>query len=73
MAFWLIYEGMEFMDEPTSPIRGVSHVEQPDLSEMFTDEEMEEIKEWVESLTVSDLAKLKTYWESRSKVETLVQ
>lgn len=48
-------------------------MEQPDLSEMFTDEEMEEIKEWIESLTVSDLAKLKSYWESRSKVETLVQ
>ena len=48
-------------------------MEEPDLEMTFTEAEVDEIKNWVESLTLIDLAALKDYWEKRAEPEKRLQ
>lgn len=45
--------------------------EEPDVEHTFTDEQIQELIDWLESLTLVDIAVLKIAWESR--VEQMLQ
>lgn len=42
-------------------------------SSTFTEDEVQEIIDWVESLTIVDLAALKLHWEARNPAEDHLQ
>lgn len=48
-------------------------MEEPDVQHTFTEEEVQELANWIESLTLVDIAALKAYWEKRQECETQLQ
>lgn len=44
--------------------------EEKDLEMTFTEEEVQEIADWIESLTLVDLAALRKYWEDCHESKT---
>ena len=47
------------------PVLEVKTMEEIDLEHTFTEDEVQDIVDWIESLTLIELAALKHYWEGR--------
>lgn len=48
-------------------------MEEPDLEHTFTEEEVQDLATWIESLTLIDIAALKNYWERKAECEMRLQ
>ncbi len=44
-----------------------------DLEHTFTEDQVQELIDWIESLTLIDIAALKSYWEKRPECEDILQ